>query len=78
PSLRGALFFAFFLLGKQKKEGRARSAERIQNKPRASARTTPSLPSFTPNRHNEKKQSPRVRAAVRIKDNFRRVSANHM
>ncbi|MDJ0739497.1 MAG: hypothetical protein QNJ91_07255, partial [Gammaproteobacteria bacterium] len=28
PRLRGALFFAFFLLGKQKKEGRARSAER--------------------------------------------------
>jgi len=38
PSRGGALFFAFFLLGKQKKEGRVRAAARFQNKSRAMAR----------------------------------------
>jgi hypothetical protein len=34
----GAFFFGFFLLGKQKKETRVRSAERFQKTPRATAR----------------------------------------
>ncbi|MCB1790096.1 MAG: hypothetical protein KDJ24_07340, partial [Gammaproteobacteria bacterium] len=51
----GALSFAFFSLGKQRKEGWVRSTERIKTHLRASARTTPQIPRQTveTSRHNK-------------------------
>ncbi len=63
PSLRGALSFAFFSLGKQRKEGRARSAERIKNSPRAQREQNPRPPKPTANGHT--RTGERIRNSLR-------------